>query len=1081
VRHTGWRGGRIGEKADDIVTTAPIPSSFTRLRRHLLPLRRHWLLVIVLAIPILAAAKALNTHSGLLVAMAVTFTRGLTDNRIRGREDVAGLLDRPVLAVIPQAGRWQRRRGRLGWQRRDHESLVTVTDPDSPVAEAYRTMGIKIARLADRQDVKTIMVTSAGEEGRTTTASNLAVALAESGLAILLVSADLRRPRLHQFFSLPNGYGLGNILADTAPGSDDHLSNPGLWSVLPNLFVLPSGPPQPDPSMLLGSDTMHELLKAGRDLFDFVILDCPTTQVSADSLTLAPMVDAVLIVTVAKSTDRQALRHLGEQLDRAGGNVVGAVLSQSRQKTSSWRQYRHHHRLQAPSSAPPTELREWAPEPAPEARSQPASPSLPDAAGDDTAAARLLISLLSLACLVVGVASYAFGLDVVRLGSLLIFTLIGVGSAPWQTNKELGLPARLTLTMLTGLAVLTFVSVAMLATQQWRPMAAFVATALVCVPLHVAGLQSALRDAEASGRRWRSQPATLFPWSALPVQGLSSFLRSPSLLCAVAGGVLCLGSALTRRHIDPGFFGFLPEIGIAWYVGLALILLALTLSRQEEERQVAVPVLLLLVVLTLTPALVYDGPRSQVAAKHVDLILQIRTLHRLDAAIDIYNSWPGFFAATAWLCDIVGIRDPMQLATFWPPLLGVFRLAVLRYLFGQVLPRPHQAWIAVALAVLADPIGADYFSPQSVGLVIGMAIFALALSRTGDAQRLLLILMAGWVLAMSHQLSPYGVGAVLAILVLFKQVRPWWTPLLVLAPAVLWALVHRGALSGFISLEAIGRPQNFRPPKTVGSPGLERLPVVGETVLALVLGIAIVGGIALLALLRHRRELRLWALACCPAAGLALVAINPYGQEGIYRATIFGIPWLAVLAGHCFLVRERRTSRVALLAVTSVLTGTFLIAAFGLDATNVMRPSDLAAFRYFYQHSTGSQHYILALGEGDLPTSLPPQTGSYESIRRDRLNQPVRQVPVLDADRQARTLTAQFLKFSRQRPAHAQLYAVWSPVSSYYGWAYGLQTPDQFAALRDAFRRSPYWKVVYHQDGTYLFRFDGMRYAGGAA
>jgi hypothetical protein len=317
--------------------------------------------------------------------------------------------------------------------------------------------------------------------------------------------------------------------------------------------------------------------------------------------------------------------------------------------------------------------------------------------------------------------------------------------------------------------------------------------------------------------------------------------------------------------------------------------------------------------------------------------------------------------------------------------------------------------------------------------------------------------------------------------VVFKQVRPWWTPLLVLAPAVLWALMHRDALSGFISLEAIGRPQNFRPPRTIGSPGLERLPVVRETVLALVLGIGIVGGIALLALLRHRRELRFWALACCPAAGLVLVAVNPYGQEGIFRATIFGIPWLAVLAGHCFLVRERRTGRVALLAVTSVLTGTFLVAAFGLDATNVLRPSDLAAFRYFYQHSTGSRHYILALGEGDLPTSLPPQTESYESIRRDRLNQPVRQEPVLDADRQVRTLTAQFLEFSRQRPARAQLYAVWSPVSSYYGWAYGLQTPDQFTALRDAFRRSRYWNVVFHQDGTYLFRFDGRRYAGGAA
>jgi hypothetical protein len=80
-----------------------------------------------------------------------------------------------------------------------------------------------------------------------------------------------------------------------------------------------------------------------------------------------------------------------------------------------------------------------------------------------------------------------------------------------------------------------------------------------------------------------------------------------------------------------------------------------------------------------------------------------------------------------------------------------------------------------------------------------------------------------------------------------------------------------------------------------------------------------------------------------------------------------------------------------------------------------------------------------------------------------------------------KSLTARFLRFSRQPVTHAQLYTVWSPVASDYGWAYGLQSPDQFAALRDAFRRSPYWKVVLAQNGTYLFRFEPARYNRGAA
>jgi len=305
----------------------------------------------------------------------------------------------------------------------------------------------------------------------------------------------------------------------------------------------------------------------------------------------------------------------------------------------------------------------------------------------------------------------------------------------------------------------------------------------------------------------------------------------------------------------------------------------------------------------------------------------------------------------------------------------------------------------------------------------------------------------------------------------------------VLAPAILWALAHRGALSGFLSWAAIGRAYNFRPPKTVESPGLQRLPVVNEASQALAAGILILVAVALVALLGRLRSRRAWALIWCPAVGLVLVAINPYGQEGIFRATLFGIPWLALLAAHCFSAPRRLPTRGALLVLTWVLAGTFLVAAFGLDATNVMRPSDVAAFRYFQQQRTYPirTHYLLALGAGDLPTSLPPETGNFQVVRREALNDPVRQESVLQPDLQVQTLTARFIRYSRQPPSAAHLYAVWSPVSSYYGLAYGLQTPDQFAALRDAFRRSPYWAVAFHRGGTYLFRFEPTQYHGDAA
>jgi hypothetical protein len=697
-----------------------------------------------------------------------------------------------------------------------------------------------------------------------------------------------------------------------------------------------------------------------------------------------------------------------------------------------------------------------------------------------TALERLAISALSLGCLVGGVVGFVADADIVRVPSLLVFSLLGIGSAPWQANTVLRLATRLALTMLTSVTVLTLVSVAMLAAGRWHPMPAFVAVTAVALPLHLKAFRQARREVSQSrqhavtaGQDRRSRSSTR-----------ERLLRSAPVLVAALGGALCLGSALTHRHIDPGFFGFLPRIGPPWYVGLGLVLAGVVWLRPAGGRAMGVPVLILVVALTLTPALVYDGPRSQVAAKHVDLVLQIQTLHHTESALQVYNAWPGFFSFTAWLCDITGIDDPMTLATFWPVLLGLFRVAALRYLIGVVVSSSYQAWLGVALAVLADPIGADYFSPQSVGFVVGLVAFGVALSSGEPVPRRTAIFAAGLVLAVSHQLSPYTVGGVLAVLVVFRQVRPWWTPLLVLGPALLWALVNRGALEGLLSVRSMWRSSNFRPPKTEEATGLDRLPVVANASTALTVGILILAVLAFAALVRHRRQARAWAFALCPGVGLFLVALNPYGQEGIFRAALFGIPWLAVLAAYGLSPPRKPVTllvtRTALAAVVAALAAAFLVAAFGLDAVNVMRPSDLAAYRFFQNQGAdraGRTRYILALGAGDLPTSLAPKDGRYQSVRRDRLADPVRPWPPGQADREVERLTIRLLHFSGQRPENADLYAVWSPVSSYYGLAYGLQTPEQFAELRDAFIRSPYWELELRQGQTYLFRFESTRYS----
>jgi hypothetical protein len=333
----------------------------------------------------------------------------------------------------------------------------------------------------------------------------------------------------------------------------------------------------------------------------------------------------------------------------------------------------------------------------------------------------------------------------------------------------------------------------------------------------------------------------------------------------------------------------------------------------------------------------------------------------------------------------------------------------------------------------------------------------------------------------SHQFSPYAVGAALVVLVLFRQVRPWWTPVLVLGPAVVWAVINASALRGVLNFAEFGRAGNFRPPVTHAAQGLERLPVIRETVLALLIGIVVLGVLAGINVLRHRTDRRYWALICCPLAGLTLIAVNPYGQEGIFRAALFGLPWLAVLAAPV-LALPGVAFRLLVGWTSACLTGAFLVSSFGLDGLNVIRASDLAAIRYFEQHGgprPPTTHYMLLLGAGDLPTTPGLSGGWHQTWSRERIYEPLPdKLPVPPPAAQVNLLTSRLMHETADPSAPPTLFAMWSPVSAEFGRAYALQTPQQAAALRDAFASSRYWSIAFERDGTYVFRFEPSRYTG---
>jgi Mrp family chromosome partitioning ATPase len=153
---------------------------------------------------------------------------------------------------------------------------------------------------------------------------------------VLLVSADLRRPRIHELFGLQNDSGLSDILLDGLPDTtgeswptdDRRRTVLQLWSAAPHLWILASGPLPQHPSTLLDSTTMRQFLKEQGDLFDLILLDCPPA-LAPDSLALASLVDGVLLVADAKQTDRSAVSAVRDEFDHLGDKLIGAVLNRA--------------------------------------------------------------------------------------------------------------------------------------------------------------------------------------------------------------------------------------------------------------------------------------------------------------------------------------------------------------------------------------------------------------------------------------------------------------------------------------------------------------------------------------------------------------------------------------------------------------------------------------------------------------------------------------------------------------------------------------------------------------------------------
>lgn len=201
-------------------------------------------------------------------------------------------------------------------------SLITLTDPRSPVSEAYRTLRTNLSFYSLDDPIHSLVVTSpATGEGKSTTVANLAVTMAQSGRRTILVDCDLRRPSLHTFFDLSSEPGFVNMVLD------DDEEPPLQETGVENLWLLASGTQPPNPADLLGTKKVDQVIETLVQRADIVLFDAPPVVAVTDAAVLGAKADGVLLVVSAGKTRREHAERAKEMLEKARVRVIGVALT----------------------------------------------------------------------------------------------------------------------------------------------------------------------------------------------------------------------------------------------------------------------------------------------------------------------------------------------------------------------------------------------------------------------------------------------------------------------------------------------------------------------------------------------------------------------------------------------------------------------------------------------------------------------------------------------------------------------------------------------------------------------------------
>ncbi len=254
---------------------------------------------------------------GLLVGLGAAFTAESLDDAIRSRDDLEHVApDVLVMGLVPMIG---------SWRDRAEPFLVMKADPTSPAAEAYRSLRTSLQFAAYDNEIKSVLVTSpTATEGKSSTVANMGVVLATVGQRVVLVSADLRRPRLAAFFGLEEGVGLTSVMIGQTTLDQALRAVPGI----PGLTVLACGPVPPNPAELLSSPKLTDIFDQLKEQFDMVLVDSSPLLPVTDPVLLSRLTDSTLLIVASGQTTKRQLKRGIEQLAQVGTRHIGIVLNE---------------------------------------------------------------------------------------------------------------------------------------------------------------------------------------------------------------------------------------------------------------------------------------------------------------------------------------------------------------------------------------------------------------------------------------------------------------------------------------------------------------------------------------------------------------------------------------------------------------------------------------------------------------------------------------------------------------------------------------------------------------------------------